>query len=426
MKKLPRFLRERFRGYEILDFKEWLSDGKVEIILCAKDSKVKCCHRCKGALGASTAKHLLILEDRPAMSFRTFVRVWRHKGWCESCKKYRSEKIDFICPESPHLTAEYGWWLGRLCEISSITNAANLMKHNGYTLWRHDFHRMQRMLQHYRIPPLTRISVDEVYARRKNKYEFENRNNKFFTVISDLNTHKVVYVIEGRSKEALDSFYKLLGSEACSKIEVVATDQFDGYAASTREHCPNATLVWDKFHILQNFEEAINEVRKNMHEEMYKNNELKSLTRGNWKYVFLKRASKRTDVEKEHIESIIKINEPFFHLELIKESMLNFFYEPNVEKAKEVFESIGHWIMRMGKNFAPLLRWYNEMEKNWSTLVNYFKYPVTTSLSEGINNVIKMLKRRAFGYRNMDYFRLKIMQKCGYLNSNFIDLHSLP
>jgi transposase len=74
----------------------------------------------------------------------------------------------------------------------------------------------------------------------------------------------------------------------------------------------------------------------------------------------------------------------------------------------------------MGSPFDPLKNWYNNLDKDWNTLTNYFAFKVTTSLSEGINNVIKMLKRMAFGYKNMEYFRLKIMQKCGYLNSNFI------
>lgn len=66
------------------------------------------------------------------------------------------------------------------------------------------------------------------------------------------------------------------------------------------------------------------------------------------------------------------------------------------------------------------MKWYKNLEAGWETLKNYFHYRVSSSLSEGQNNVIKMLKRRAFGFRNMEYFKLKIMQLCGYLNSRFI------
>ena len=79
---------------------------------------------------------------------------------------------------------------------------------------------------------------------------------------------------------------------------------------------------------------------------------------------------------------------------------------------------MGDWIWQSG--FEPLKRWYQRLEKGWETLRNYFIYKVTTALSEGKNNVIKTVKRRAYGFRNMYYFRLKIMQVCGYLNSKYI------
>ena len=70
--------------------------------------------------------------------------------------------------------------------------------------------------------------------------------------------------------------------------------------------------------------------------------------------------------------------------------------------------------------FAPLENWYKNISGGWETLKNYFDFRVTSALAEGTNNVIKALKRRSFGFRNMDYFKLKIMQVCGYLNSRYI------
>jgi hypothetical protein len=68
------------------------------------------------------------------------------------------------------------------------------------------------------------------------------------------------------------------------------------------------------------------------------------------------------------------------------------------------------------------MRWYADLEPLWKRLANYFRFRVTSALSEGINNVIKTLKRRAYGYKNMEYFRLKILQKCRYLNSRYISI----
>jgi len=415
---LPRFLQKAFVGYEIIEIKEWLEKKRIDIWLDKKEEKEFKCFRCGNELGAKRGKYFLRLEGMPIMGFRFYIHLCREKGVCEKCKKARAEDIEFISKETPHLTQDYAWWLGRICEIASVSRVAELHELNSMSMWRLDLARMRRMLKHYKIPEVTKITVDEVYARKKAKHANESRNDRFFTVISDLVTRKVIWVSDSRSKSGLDEFFKIIGEEACKKIEVVAMDQHEDYRASAREYCPQATVVWDRFHIMQNFEEAVNETRKTLHEELLKKSDAARLTRGKYRFLFLKKAARRTEDERAHLNEVFKENELFAKLEMIKERMITFFDEQTEEGAKKVFEEVGDWIWQA--RFEPLMKWYTNLEKQWVTLKNYFTYRVTTALSEGINNVIKMLKRRAFGYRNMQYFKLKIMQVCGYLNSRFI------
>jgi transposase len=354
----------------------------------------------------------------PIFGLRVWVYFWRHKGECQKCKKVRAERVDFIAEETPHMTTDYAWWVGRMCEIAAISRVAELMQQDETTTWRLDLNRMKRMLERYKIPDVKKISVDEVYARKKPKFKGESRNQRFFTVISDLESRRVIWVSEGRSKQALDQFFILIGKEAAEKIEVVAADLYDDFALSVKENCKNAILVWDRFHVMQIFEEAVNESRKDLHAEQPQGSELHRLTRGQYRFMFVKKALLRTEEERQHIDDVFRANEYFAKLELVKERMLSFFDQPDEAAAKKVFEEVGDWIFQSG--FKPLMKWHNNLEKGWETLRNYFKYRVSSALSEGHNNVIKMLKRRAFGYRNMEYFRLKIMQMCGYLNSRYI------
>lgn len=415
---LPRFLRDGFEGFNVLDVKEWLCEGRVEVILEAKEDKQRHCHRCGHELGAHRNKYRQKIQGMPIMGNKLEIVFWRMVGHCQRCKKARSESIAFISQETPHMTQDYAWWLGRICEIAAISRVAQLCELDETTLWRIDFERMKFLLQRYKIPKVRRISVDEVYARKKPLYEDEPRSSRFFTVVCDLDTHKVIWVSEGRSKEALDQFFTLLGKEACDNIEVAAMDQFDGYAASTKEHCKNATVVWDKFHLMKLFEEAVNETRKELHEQASRGSPQELLSSGRYRYLFLKKDIRRTNEEKSHIAQVVRANEQFSKLEIIKERMLTFFDQPSEEQARAVFDQLGDWIWQAG--FKPLMKWHDIFEKGWNTAKNYFKFKTSSSLSEGINNVIKSLKRRAFGYRNMHYFRLKIMQVCGYLNSRFI------
>ena len=129
--------------------------------------------------------------------------------------------------------------------------------------YRVDKYILQRLLQGYKIPKVTHISVDEVYARGPRQLkENENREDLFLTVIVDHRTRKVIWVSPSRRKEALDAFFEIIGKEACAEIKVVTCDQHRGYAESVREYCSEADLVWDKFHLVQAFNEALNEERK--------------------------------------------------------------------------------------------------------------------------------------------------------------------
>jgi transposase len=418
MNSIPRFLRNAFEGFDVVDFKEFLTDGRIDIYLQAKTDRVKCCNRCDDVLTGNRGRHPLTVEGMTIMGLRVFIHLWRGKGDCKTCGKARSERVEFLSLESPHLTQDMSEWIGKLCEVAAVSRIAELMNQDETTTWRIDLRRMQRMLQSYRIPKVTKISVDEVYARKKPRDKDESRDDRFFTVISDLETHRVIWVSESRRKEALDEFFKIIGEEACNDIVVAACDQHEGYKASVEEYCKNAVVVWDRFHIMQNFEESVNDTRKQLHSEQSKGSELQRLTRGKFRFLFLKRASTRTAEEKTHIDDVLKMNQYFAKLELIKERMMLIFEAGTEEKAKEIFNEIGEWIWQAG--FKPLMDWWVNFQIGWATFKNYFKYRVSTGLSEGHNNVIKAIKRRAFGYRNMLYFRLKIMQVCGYLSSRYI------
>ena len=324
-----------------------------------------------------------------------------------------------MAKETPHLSKEYSWWLGRLTEISTVSRVAELTGNDQNTLWRVDFDRLVLMMQNYKIPDVKRISVDEVHARSKKKHSKEKRNKQFFTVVSDLDTGRVIWVSDHREKEALDEFYKLLGEDRCKEIKVVAMDQYAGYKASTQEYCPNALVVWDKFHLMRNFEEALNDERKEILSKKKIPKSAIYLGR-KFKYIFLKKAKSRTPSEKKSLDQVMKENKDFYRLELIKEKFFTFFNQRNLDDAREVLIQVRDWIKK--DCFKFLQTWVDNFINGWDTVKNYFKMRVTSALSEGQNNVIKALKRRCFGFRNMTYFKLKILQVCGYLNSRYVSI----
>ena len=285
---IPQVFRN-FQGFEIKDIKEFREGRRMELHLESKPEREHYCCRCGCNMLGQDGRYWLKSHHLRVMSWTVVVCFWREKRFCAVCNKIRSEAIDFICATTPHVTEELAWWINRLTEITSVLSVSNLESIDKMTCYAVDKYILTRLLQGYRIPKITQIAVDEVYARGPLQLkEGETRSDLFLTVIVDIKTHKAIWVSKSRRKEALDEFFVLLGEEACKEIEVVATDQHEDYAASVRQYCPKATLVWDRFHLMRIFEEAVNETRKVLHAEQDTGSELQRLSRGKFRYLIFK------------------------------------------------------------------------------------------------------------------------------------------
>jgi transposase len=413
---IPQVFRS-FQGFEIKDIKEWKSIRRMELILESKAEREHWCSRCGCDLGAMDGRYWVRSHHMRVMGWTVAVCFWREKRYCPNCDKIRSEVIDFICPSSPHVTEELAWWINRLTEITSVLAVSRLESLDKKTCYGVDKYILTRLLQGYKIPKVTAISVDEVYARGpKQLKEGENRDDLFLTVIVDSHTHKAIWVSKSRKKEALDEFFMLMGEEACKEIKVVATDQHAGYGASIEQFAPQATIVWDRFHIVQKFNEALNEDRKTEQMKIDPEGQMEDLMSGKYRYLFLTKASQRTQEEIRHVNEVHRLNEKMAKLEIIKEHFHKMFECRDVSEAKIMMAECYQWAWDAKAD--NLWRWLNsirEEQRFW----NYFTYRVTTGVSEGINRAIKGLKWQAYGYKDMGYFALKILQKVGYLNSRY-------
>jgi transposase len=415
-KYLPYIFRS-FQGYQTKDVKEFHTDRRMELILESEPDRIRICNCCGHNLGNLHDKYWVRARHLKAFNWNVSVCFFREKRWCGNCQKVRSEWIDWICPTSPHMTMELSWWINRLSEITSVLQVSKLESIDKMACYAVDKHILLRLLQGYQIPDVTHISVDEVYARSPVQQEKdETRDDLFLTVIIDHRTHKVIWVSQSRRKEALDTFFAMIGPEGCKKIKVVTCDQHRGYAESVKQFCPEADLVWDRFHLVQNFNEALNEERKSQWEK-YKDEEADDdLLSGKYRYIFLTKSKNRSEKDRQHIQEVMSRNQKIAEMEFIKEHFHKIFDQTEERVAKNMLAECYEWATeikayRLAKYFWDLL--------DRKELMNYFKHKITSGVSEGINRAIKTLKWQAYGYKDMTYFALKIMQKCGYLNSKY-------
>jgi transposase len=409
-----------FQGFSVVDIKESVISKEMEIVLEKVADKVHLCPCCGEQLGAQEGRYWVKARHMRCFNWNVTVSFWREKRRCETCRKTRSEMIEWICPTSPHMTLELAWWINRMSEVTSVLAITRLESIDKMATYKVDHYILQRMLQGYEVPKVKRISVDEVYARSaKQQKKDETRDDLFMTVVVDQSTRKVIWVSQSRRKEALDVFFQLLGPEACKDIEVVATDQHDAYAASVKEYCPNAVVVWDRFHLVQKFNEALNEERKDELARIDTEGDMGDLMNGKYRYIYLTKADNRSKLDQAHLDHVMRLNERMTRLEVIKETFHQVFDKADAISAQIKLGECYQWAMQI--NADHIVKWIRSI-MNEDRFWNFWKYRVTTGISEGINRAIKGLKWQAYGYRNMAYFALKIMQKCGYLNHRW---HSL-
>lgn len=406
-----------FQGFSTVDVKESIPDQKMNIILEKKEDHLCLCGRCGSKLGAMKDRYWVTARHLRMFNWQVTVSFWREKRWCETCKKVRSEMIDFICPMSPHITMELAWWISRLSEITTVLQVSKLESVDKMACYKVDHQILLALLQGYTIPNVTHIGVDEVYARGpKQLKEGETRSDLFFTVIVDLRTHKVIWVSRSRRKEALDAFFKVLGPQACEEIKVVATDQHDGYTASVNEYCANAVVVLDRFHLVKNFNDALNDDRREELKNIDPEGEMGDLMNGKYRYLFLTKGKNRSKTDQQHIATVTRLNKKMATLEIIKEHFHRLFDAPTDVDAQVILAELYQW--SLDARATNIFRWIQNVlgdKRFW----NYFKERFNSGVVEGTNRAIKGLKWQAYGYKNMDYFALKILQKCGYLNHRY-------
>jgi transposase len=411
------YIFRSFQGFSVKDIKEFHQTCHMQIVLEKDESQVPLCSACGHKLGHYHDRYSMEVKHLKVFGWSASLVFFREKRHCDVCRKVRSELVEWLCPKSPHITMELSWWINRLSEVTSVLAVSKLESVDKMACYRVDHYILKRLLQGYQIPQVTHIAVDEVYARSpKQQEKDETRDDLFLTVILDIKTHKVIWVADSRRKEALDEFFKIIGPEACGKIKVVATDQHDGYSASVTEYCTNAVVVLDRFHLVQNFNEALNEDRKDELDQIDPEGQMGDMMNGKYKCKFLTKAANRSEKDNRHIEYVTKLNKKMAQLEIIKERFHQIFDAPSVIDAQVILAEIFQWSMDI--HARGIFNWIRNIMKDlrfW----NYFENRYSSGVIEGTNRAIKGLKWQAYGYKNMEYFKLKIMQKVGYLNSRF-------
>lgn len=256
-------------------------------------------------------------------------------------------------------------------------------------------------------PASVNISVDEVAWKKYHRY---------LTNVIDIDKKVLTWNAKGRKAEVLNKYYESVGKENCARIESVAMDGAKTYISSTKDYAVNALIVLDRFHATQKASNAADQVRRDELSKARKNEdeELVELTNCKQRFILLKNRSKLSDRQSATLTRLCEINQPIYKALLLKENFLQTYFLNTAEEAKKHLQE---WIEQaLSSGLKPFIELAHSVAEKTQYILNWFTIKISSAISEGFNCKIKRLKRMAYGYRDVYYFRLKIHQHCGYLN----------
>jgi transposase len=349
------------------------------------------------------------VRDLPWSEFRTTVHIEVYRVKCPACG-VKIEKVPLLPSKAP-FSKRFEDAVGQACESASARQVARRMGLAESTVRAIDRRYLERWEAKRRKPPLRQMGVDELYRGKK---------GKFLTVVCNLETGEPLWFGKERKRETLDDFFRnQLVRRQRKRIEAACVDMWEPFRLSIEQWAPQCKIIYDKFHIMQHANDAIDEVRR---AEFFRQGPKKrGLIKGK-KWLLLSRWKNLTQAHRGELNRLFQLNRRVFKAYLLKESLerlWNYHYEGAMVNYLQKWMDQLKW-QRLG----PFEKLAETLLKRLDGLVNYCRTKVRFGVVEAVNGNIRMLINRGRGYTNLRYLLLKA-KRLAVTNVEFIALSSV-
>jgi transposase len=315
--------------------------------------------------------------------------------WCWACGKTRQAKVAFADPRRgyTHAFERYALDLSRHMTIKDVAGHLGV----GWDAIKEIQKRnLQRRFSKPKLKHLEHLAIDEIAI---------GHGHRYLTVVLDLDEGAVVFVGEGKGAAALTPFWRRLRSSQAA-IRAVATDMSPAYTLAVRENLPKAIHVFDRFHVVKLFNEKFTLFRQELQREAEGPLQKKVLKGTRW--LLLKNPQNLDEErdERKRLEQALALNKPLATVYYMKEDLRQIWDQAD-KAAAEVF--MDDWIARARTSGIRMLQQFAQtLVQHRRGILNYYQCPITTAALEGTNNKIKTMQRQAYGFRDSEFFKLKI------------------
>jgi transposase len=317
---------------------------------------------------------------------------------CDRCNAVKTETLEWLA-KSGRFTKRFEENVGRMAREMPLTAVAYHNRISWEQAWRIELDYMRDLVKrHPPIFPLRAIGIDEISVRKGHTYRI---------VVADMDEQRPIWMGDiGRTKEDLDKFYEEIGVENSKGIAIAVMDMWKAFRNSTEEHAPQARIIFDKFHVLKHLSDALDEVRR---EEYKRVNEKERRYIKGHRYTLLSHKANLDKEGRRSLKLLLKANKRLHKAYLLKESfsqLWDYYYPAAALTFFENWKSQFRW-----QRLQPFEEFAKMIERHWEGVVSYCHPDNKVSLGfmEGLNNKIRVIQRRAYGIRNDEYLRLKVL-----------------
>lgn len=318
---------------------------------------------------------------------------------CRKCVGVKQETLAWLA-ESGRFTKRFEQVIGRLCRTMTCKEAAELHRLSWDQVRRMDVSYMRDLwAKHVPAKRLRAIGIDEVSIKKGHKYAI---------VVADLDQQRPIWMSQelGRCEEDMDRFFDAMGSQRNSSLRLAVMDMWKPFRNSLSRHAPQAEVVFDKFHVLKHLSDALDQVRRQEYTRV--SGKDKRFIKGQ-RYTLLSHKANLDLDGRRSLALLLKANKRLSKAYMLKESFGQLWDYQNSTWARKFFDN---WKAQLKwSRLEPYQKFTELVERHWEGIISYCHpdHKVSLGFMEGLNNKIRVIQRRSYGIRDMEYLKLKVL-----------------
>jgi transposase len=316
---------------------------------------------------------------------------------CRSCGLVKRERLSFLA-DNPSYTKRFAYYVGRRCRQATVKDIADELRLDWDTVKSLDMQYMRAQLAKAGTPAPEAIGIDEISIRKGHTYRI---------VVSDLIRRRPIWFGgDDRSEASMAQFYEWLGESKAAGIRLAVMDMWKPFRNATAKHAPEAAILFDRFHVMRHLGEALDKVRKKEYARL--SGKDRRYIKGQ-KYTLLSRRENLTLDGRRALKTLLAANKRLNTAYVLKESFGQLWDYEREAWARRFFEN---WRASLKwQRLEPFEKFADMIDRHWDGIAAYCRPENKVSLGfvEGLNNKIRVLQRRAYGLRDEEYLRLKIL-----------------